>query len=500
MLKQKIKAVTYCRVSSVEQEKGFSISAQKELLNQFAEKHNIEIVKEFSEAETAKNAGRHKFNEMLQFLKKNSEVNTILVEKTDRLYRNFKDYVDLDVDKTAYNVYLVKEGVVLTSQSSSHEKLMHGLKVLIAKNFIDNLREETQKGRKKKVEEGFFIGQVPYGYKKLDKCTTVLHEQKSKFVKRAFELYAQGNISLKNLVQQLYNEGYIYTSSHAKISSGQLEKMLKNESYIGCIRYRGKLYNGKHPSIVSEQLFMKTQKAFKKDGKPDTKSGHNFLYKGMLKCAECGCAITSEIKKGRWIYYHCTGNSKVPCVQKKNYIKQEELDLQVDEAIKRVVIDDSLADYINVLLEDSYKEMQVSTKQKYDYLTTEIKKAQTRKDKLLEMYMDNDIDKDVWTKKTSDIDTQLNLLTKQLETMDLSEKQFIDEGKNIIEVAKQTYNLYKQQTIEEKRRLLDVIFESITVKDRLIHYTYKKPFCYFAQCDLDDVSGIVDYIKQNINK
>ena len=142
--------------------------------------------------------------------------------------------------------------------------------------------------------------------------------------------------------------------------------------------------------------------------------------------------------------------------------------------------------------------MQVSTKQKYDYLTTEIKKAQTRKDKLLEMYMDNDIDKDVWTKKTSDIDTQLNLLTKQLETMDLSEKQFIDEGKNIIEVAKQTYNLYKQQTIEEKRRLLDVIFESITVKDRLIHYTYKKPFCYFAQCDLDDVSGIVDYIKQNI--
>ena len=141
MLKQKIKAVTYCRVSSVEQEKGFSISAQKELLNQFAEKHNIEIVKEFSEAETAKNAGRHKFNEMLQFLKKNSEVNTILVEKTDRLYRNFKDYVDLDVDKTGYNVYLVKEGVVLTSQSSSHEKLMHGLKVLIAKNFIDNLRE-----------------------------------------------------------------------------------------------------------------------------------------------------------------------------------------------------------------------------------------------------------------------------------------------------------------------------------------------------------------------
>lgn len=500
MLDEKIKAVSYTRVSSVEQEKGFSIPAQKELLNQFAEKHNIEIVKEFSEAETAKKAGRHKFNEMLQFLKKNSEVNTILVEKTDRLYRNLKDYVDLDVEKMGYTVYLVKENVILSPEASSHVKFVHGLKVLLAKNFIDNLREETQKGRKKKVEEGFFIGQVPYGYKKLDKCKTVLQEQRSKFVKRAFELYAQGTISLKNLVEQLYKEGYIYTSSHAKISSGQLEKMLKNESYIGFIKYGGKLYKGKHPSIVSKQLFMKAQKAFKKDGKPDTRNGHRFLYKGLLKCEECGCAITSEIKKDKWIYYHCTGNSKIPCTQKKNYIKQEELDLQIDEAIKRVVIDDKLADYINALLKDSYKEMQVNTKEKYKYITAEIKKAQTRKDKLLEIYMDGDIEKDVWSKKTIDIDTQLKQLEKQLETMDLSGKQFINEGKNIIDVAKQTYNLYKQQTTEEKRRLLNIIFESITVKDRLIHYTYKKPFCYFAQCNLDDVNSIVDYIKQNIKK
>lgn len=499
MLNRTVKAVSYYRVSSVEQEKGFSISAQKELLKEFAEERNIEIVKEFSEAETAKDAGRHEFNEMLKFMKKNKDIKTILVEKTDRLYRNFKDFVDLDVDKNNYTVYLVKEGTILTPQSSSHEKLVHGLKVLIAKNFIDNLREETQKGRKKKVKEGFFIGQVPYGYKKLDKRTTVLHEQRSKFVKRAFELYAQGNISLKNLVNQLYNEGYIYTTSNPKISTGQLEKMLKNESYIGLIRYRGSIYSGKHPLIVSKQLFMKAQKAFKKDGKPDTKCGHNFLYKGMLKCAECGCAITSEIKKGKWIYYHCTGNSKTPCTQKKNYIKQEELDLQVDEAIKRVVIDDSLADYINVLLEDSYKEMQINTKEKYNYLTTEIKKAQTRKDKLLEMYMDSDIAKDVWIKKTTDIDNQLNQLKIQLETMDLSEKQFIDEGKNIIEVAKQTYNLYKQQTIEEKRKLLNVIFDSLTLKDRVINFIYKKPFCYFAQCDLDNADGIVDYIKQNIN-
>lgn len=95
-MEQRIKAVIYARVSSEEQKKeGFSIPAQLDLLHDFARKNNIEIIKEFEEAETAKQAGRHKFNEMLKFLKKNKDVKNILCEKTDRLYRNFKDYVDL---------------------------------------------------------------------------------------------------------------------------------------------------------------------------------------------------------------------------------------------------------------------------------------------------------------------------------------------------------------------------------------------------------------------
>lgn len=212
----------------------------------------------------------------------------------------------MDVDKTSYTIYLVKEGVILSPGSTSHEKPVHGLKVLLAKNFIDNLKEETQKGRQKKIEEGYFIGQVPYGYKKLDPRTTVIDETKSQFVKRAYEVYAEGNISLKSLTKQLYNEGYTYNLSNPKITSGQLEKILKNECYIGMLRYRGRLYQGKHEPLISKLLFDRVQLAFKKDNKPNTKQTHNFLHKGMMKCAEFGCAITSEIKKNKFIYYHCT--------------------------------------------------------------------------------------------------------------------------------------------------------------------------------------------------
>ncbi len=57
---------------------------------------------------------------MINFLKKNRTVNAILVEKTDRLYRNFKDYVLLDEFKNL-EIHLVKEGGII-SENPAHMK------------------------------------------------------------------------------------------------------------------------------------------------------------------------------------------------------------------------------------------------------------------------------------------------------------------------------------------------------------------------------------------
>jgi len=140
------KAVKYGRVSSDRQEKeGFSLQAQDKLLDLYAVEHNIKIVSSFFESETAKKAGRKQFNEMVKFLKKNKNVRTILVEKTDMLYRNLKDYILLD-EIEGLKIHFVKEGTILSENSKSQDKFMHGIRVLMAKNYIDNLSEEIKKG------------------------------------------------------------------------------------------------------------------------------------------------------------------------------------------------------------------------------------------------------------------------------------------------------------------------------------------------------------------
>ena len=61
-------AVMYVRVSSKEQEQGFSIPAQRQLLKDYAERKGIHVVQEFEDVETAKRAGRTSFSEMVAFV------------------------------------------------------------------------------------------------------------------------------------------------------------------------------------------------------------------------------------------------------------------------------------------------------------------------------------------------------------------------------------------------------------------------------------------------
>jgi site-specific DNA recombinase len=86
------KAVAYARVSSKEQEKeGFSIPAQQKLLQGYALAKRLSIVQEYLDVETAKHTGRANFEEMVRYLKKHPNIRIVLVEKTDRLYRNLKE-------------------------------------------------------------------------------------------------------------------------------------------------------------------------------------------------------------------------------------------------------------------------------------------------------------------------------------------------------------------------------------------------------------------------
>jgi DNA invertase Pin-like site-specific DNA recombinase len=113
-------AVLYARVSSKDQEReGFSIPAQQKLLRGYANENGFTILEEFTDIETAKEAGRGQFGRMLKFLQANPSCRAILVEKTDRLYRNPRDWVS--IDDMRLDLHFAKENVSF-AQTLGHQR------------------------------------------------------------------------------------------------------------------------------------------------------------------------------------------------------------------------------------------------------------------------------------------------------------------------------------------------------------------------------------------
>src|SRR5665648_60334 len=335
-----MKAVLYARVSSREQEEGFSIAAQLKLIKEYAVKNKLKTMNEFIDIETAKQTGRSNFNSMIDFLRDNPEVKNILCEKTDRLYRNFKDY--LTIENLDLRIHLVKENEVLSKESKSHQKFIHGIKILMAKNYVDNLSEEAKKGMLQKAHEGYYPSFAPLGYLNIEnelngrKIKIIdIDPSKSHLIKKIFKLYSTGVYSLQKISHFANEEGLRSRKGH-KIHKSAIYKMLKNPIYYGDFKWNNKIYKGKHSAIISKEIFDKVQKTFfSKYNKSQKIQKHNFAFTGLLTCAKCGCAITAEIQKNKYVYYHCT-SYKGKCGNQ--FIREENLTEKLGESVKKIRI------------------------------------------------------------------------------------------------------------------------------------------------------------------
>jgi site-specific DNA recombinase len=123
-----------------------------------------------------------------------------------------------------------------------------------------------------------------------------------------FEGYARGDISLKGAARQAHAAGLLYPRSGAKVPVSTIHTILRNRLYTGWFEWNGKLIQGKHEALIPVELWERVQGVL--DGRFASKAKrgkHDFAFSGLIACAQCGCAVVGEIKKQRYVYYHCTG-------------------------------------------------------------------------------------------------------------------------------------------------------------------------------------------------
>ena len=415
-------AVLYTRVSSKDQERGgFSIPAQRKILRRYARERGINVTAEFNDVQTAGRAGRAEFGEMIRHLKTHRICKAILVEKTDRLYRNLKDWVTLD--DLGVEVHMVKESVVLSRDSVSSEKFVHGIKVLVAKNYLDNLSEEVRKGLNEKVQQGHWPARAPIGYLNIEgpdgKRVIGSDPVLGPLITRVFEWYATDAWSLTEVTEMARSAGLVTRKTGSPVPRSMVHSILRNPFYMGEFDWNGARYEAAHEPLVEREVWDRVQDILtgRAPRRRKKRPRRQFTFSGLIHCGVCAdegksFLLVAEMKKGRYVYYRCE-----ECKRRRRatYVREERIVESFAAALEQVKPSDELVSVLETCLFDERTEAHDDQKRELVVIKTELSALEDLLSMAYEDRLAGRIDAPLFDRKATGWRSRMDELQQEIE-------------------------------------------------------------------------------------
>ncbi len=477
-------AILYVRVSSLEQEKeGYSLDAQEKLGIDYAKKNKLNIARTWKVVESAWSSKkvRLEFNQMIDYAKKHPEIKHIIFDITDRMTRNDFDKLKIlelikEHDKT---IHFSRSNKILNKHATPEDIFMMDIEVAVAKKMSNDISRKSQMGMLEKAEQGVYPGSAPLGYLNNKETREIdVDETRAPFVKQLFELIASGKYSLGMASDYLYKEG-LRSRKGNKVPKSAIAKMLRNPMYYGAFRYKDKIYHeAKHEPLISKCLFEKAQKILSGRNRPyKTRAG--FTFNNLMRCGNCDCRVSGEMKKKRYTYYHCTfSKGRHGCA---GYFREEKIVELFEEPIKKITIPNDLYLWMIDMLRETSQDTAKTNEKRLCELQKELGTAQDRLSRLIDVKLDNSIDNEMYNLKSEEYKNRIFEVKSQIQNVNRLNPNFFDDGCKTLELCKNLYSEYVRQDYTGKAEILKTVASNYTLHDLSITATYRKPFSILAK-------------------
>ena len=474
-----MKYILYCRKSSEDKGKQvLSLESQVNEMKKLASNLGLEIVKTYTESKSAKKPeNRPLFSDMIKFIKKNKEGSFgILCWKIDRLSRNPIDSAiiqwllqqnQLKIIQTIDRQYLPSDNVLLFNVESG-----------MANQYILDLSRNVKRGILTKLEKGGWPNLAPLGYLNDGKGGILIDKERARYIKKIFTMYATGDKSVKEIADTLFKEGFRSRRGY-KYHKSKIHNILSNPFYYGIMQKYDKEYLGNHKPIISKNLFNSVQDILNKKAHSKKQKLH-FTYRGVLKCNSCGCVLTATKKKGKHTYYYCT-NGKGICDEHKTYLKEEDVSKELTKMFDDIVIDERLINMCYQAKKEKLGQTDEYLGQAKQSIETAIKNAGGRKNKLLDLLLDENISKKIYDQKDKTLSNEIVQLRKDLDELN---KQKLNNSEITLERIKNIF-IYpiqaKKQFEEGKNDKQEIITKTLLwnasfEKQKIANLRFKEPY------------------------
>ena len=201
-----------------------------------------------------------------------------------------------------------------------------------------------------------------------------------------------------------------------------------------------------------------------------------YMYRGLFRCGECGCFITTETQKGH-NYLRCT-KRLVPCTQK--YVREEAIAMQVDSTIERVTLEAAIADR---MIRQFEKEREAAAQRQAAALArckADLATCEKQIDLLLDMRLNEQISETEYVSKKHVLVNQKAELRGKMEAFERNRQNRFEPAIQFVSEAKQATILLAEGNWEKNRDFLKKIGSNFQVADKSLAVEFKKPWNLLA--------------------
>ena len=514
----------YMRLSREDgdKEESSSVTNQREMLKRYvSEQENFFIVKEYvDDGYTGTNFDRPGFKQMIEDIEAGI-IDTVITKDLSRLGRErlgVGHYTEIYFPEHNVRYIALLDNIDTYFDAGMND--MAPFKGVINDMYVRDISKKIRSSLIERKKAGNFLGvTAPYGYQKdpNNKFHLIIDEKEAEVVKRVFRLYLEGN-GLTRIAQILTKDGIPVpgesrnigktrrTALYSSWKQTTIRRILDNRVYLGelvqfkrrKINYKSKrritvpeeeryICRGTHEAIIDEESFNAVQNILKKN-KSFKGSKHDYLFKGLLFCSECGARLNvtySNYALKRYGEYRyttiCYSYSRLYsdiCTRHSNSIP--ELEEVLIKHIKEVC-----SRYINENLQDELISMAKKQKQFELKQITNEKKLETLEQKISDiglyiknLYMDKVkgvVSENDYVSLVADFTKDRDNLIKEKEELIKiinNQKLQIDETAKIEKLAKEFLSLEKPT-----KQLLNELIEKITIsenKEINIYFKFNK--------------------------
>jgi len=447
--------VIYTRVSSKEQaENNTSLESQKRYCKEFAIRKKLMIAEYFGGTfESAKQDERKEFKKMIEFVRKNDNIDTILVYSYDRFSRSGANaaFLSQELQKIGIKVIAVSQEIDTTNPSGR----LHRDMLYLFSQFDNELRKDkVVKGMIENLRQGYWVGSLPFGYVNSNRKEKARNHkycinQDGELLKIGFELKAKGELTNQDIVAHLHKLG-------CKIHYKSFVRIISNPFYCGYITNSlipNELIKGHHPALVSEELFLKANdillqnprngiaKKFKTDALP---------LKGFAKDEISLSPFTGYQQKG--IFYYKSRHKRT-CVNVnaehlnnrfKNELNQFEFNKNDFGMLREVMLE-----LLETKLQSRLKEQQQAKKQ--------LAELNTKIENLEERFVQGQMESSLFEKFRNKYQIEKDDLVKMIST-EINSSNLENGTEKCLEIAENISEIWTSSQFDDKRRLQNLIY------------------------------------------